>query len=64
MTFPTRKSAQQPSRAEGDPRRTDHETAEITSETLLGNRREIFIRHGAEQYRLRLTRMNKLILTK
>jgi hemin uptake protein HemP len=37
---------------------------ELSSEMLLSGRREIFIRHGAERYRLRLTRMNKLILTK
>jgi hemin uptake protein HemP len=37
---------------------------ELTSHALLGGRREILIRHGEEQYRLRLTRMNKLILTK
>ena len=34
------------------------------SEDLLQGRRELLIRHGDEQYRLRLTRMNKLILTK
>ena len=34
------------------------------SEDLLKGRRELLIRHGDEQYRLRLTRMNKLILTK
>jgi hemin uptake protein HemP len=34
------------------------------SEDLLQGRRELVIRHGDEQYRLRLTRMNKLILTK
>lgn len=34
------------------------------SEDLLQGRRELLIRHGDEQYRLRVTRMNKLILTK
>ena len=34
------------------------------SEDLLQGRRELLIQHGDEQYRLRLTRMNKLILTK
>lgn len=37
---------------------------ELESGALLGERREIVIRHGAERYRLRLTRLNKLILTK
>jgi hemin uptake protein HemP len=36
----------------------------ITSAQLLGGRREIVIQHGAEQYRLRLTSSNKLILVK
>ena len=38
--------------------------AQSRSEDLLQGRRELLIRHGDEQYRLRLTRMNKLILTK
>jgi len=40
------------------------DAVEVTSEKLLRGRREVLIRHGADQYRLRLTRMNKLILTK
>ena len=36
----------------------------VTSETLLAGRRELLIQHGAEQYRLRLTASNKLILVK
>ena len=40
------------------------DAAELSSEKLLRGRREVLIRHGADQYRLRLTRMNKLILTK
>jgi hemin uptake protein HemP len=36
----------------------------ISSEQLLGGQREIIIQHGAEQYRLRLTNNNKLILVK
>jgi len=40
------------------------DAVELTSEKLLRGRREVLIRHGADQYRLRLTRMNKLILTK
>jgi hemin uptake protein HemP len=36
----------------------------LSSETLLAGRRELIIQHGAEQYRLRLTASNKLILVK
>jgi hemin uptake protein HemP len=36
----------------------------VTSEALLAGRRELLIQHGAEQYRLRLTASNKLILVK
>lgn len=40
------------------------ESGELSSDALLGGRRELVIRHGDETYRLRLTRQNKLILTK
>ena len=36
----------------------------INSADLLGSSREIVIQHGTEAYRLRLTRHDKLILTK
>jgi len=36
----------------------------ITSLELFGNRQEILILHAGEQYRLRITSNNKLILTK
>jgi hemin uptake protein HemP len=36
----------------------------ISSEALLAGRRQLIIQHGGEQYRLLLTRSNKLILTK
>jgi hemin uptake protein HemP len=36
----------------------------VSSDTLLAGRRELIIQHGAEQYRLRLTASNKLILVK
>jgi hemin uptake protein HemP len=36
----------------------------LESETLFAGRTEVVIRHGDELYRLRRTRMNKLILTK
>jgi hemin uptake protein HemP len=36
----------------------------VSSESLLAGRRELLIQHGADQYRLRLTASNKLILVK
>ena len=36
----------------------------VDSCSLLGNERELRIRHNGEQYLLRLTRLGKLILTK
>ena len=36
----------------------------ISSEALFAGHREIIIQHGREQYRLRLTSTNKLILNK
>ena len=40
------------------------ETRVVRSEDLLAGRSEIFIEHGEEKYRLRLTRAGKLILQK
>ena len=37
---------------------------EVRSEALFTGRREVTILHAGERYRLRLTRANKLILTK
>ena len=39
-------------------------TPRIDSQRLLVGGRELVIQHGAEEYRLRLTRNDKLILTK
>ena len=36
----------------------------LRTEQLFGSRREIIIKHGQEEYRLRITRADKLILTK
>lgn len=36
----------------------------ISSESLFDGARELVIRHGQEEYRLRLTNQGKLILTK
>ncbi|MGL4465614.1 MAG: hemin uptake protein HemP [Planctomycetia bacterium] len=39
-------------------------TAAVPSADLLSGRTELLIRHGDDLYRLRVTRHNKLILTK
>ena len=44
--------------------RSPLEPLELRSEALFDGRQELLIRHGDELYRLRLTRMNELILTK
>jgi len=36
----------------------------ISTERLMGNRREIILEHGVDEYRLRITSTGKLILTK
>ena len=36
----------------------------LISRDLFGDDREVIIRHGREEYRLRITRADKLILTK
>jgi hemin uptake protein HemP len=36
----------------------------ISSAALLAGAKELLIRHGGEEYRLRITANNKLILTK
>jgi len=36
----------------------------LSSRDLLGGHREVIIQHGTEQYRLRLTRNDRLILVK
>ena len=43
---------------------TDGKPAVLDSSAVLGEAREVAIRHGAETYRLKLTRHGKLILTK
>jgi hemin uptake protein HemP len=37
--------------------------AKVTSETLLGARKELVITHQGREYRLRITQNGKLILT-
>ena len=43
---------------------TSGELKRLRSEELIGPAREILIRHGGFDYRLRITRQGKLILTK
>ena len=38
--------------------------AVVRSEELFGPGREVIIKHGQEEYRLRITKTDKLILTK
>jgi hemin uptake protein HemP len=53
-------------RSDSSPPPADDATAPriVSSAELLAGRRELLIQHGAEQYRLRLTASNKLILVK
>ena len=46
------------------PSARDCRTPSIDSRTLLNGARELCIEHGGEEYRLRRTSQNKLILTK
>lgn len=39
-------------------------TGAVPSHQLLAGRKEVLIQHAGEEYRLRITRLNKLILTK
>jgi len=43
---------------------TARELRRVSSEELMGSAREMLIRHGGYDYRLRITRQGKLILTK
>jgi hemin uptake protein HemP len=49
--------------AKPDPISPQHEPRRVTSEALLGPRRELVIVHNGREYRLRLTQNGKLILT-
>lgn len=46
------------------PRQVQVRDGEIDSQELFQREREVKIRHGDQTYRLRLTGLNKLILTK
>ncbi len=51
-----------PGRAPSPPQQTQHAVAQ--SSVLFQGNQEIVIRHDGQDYRLRITRQNKLILTK
>ena len=57
-----RTMAEPPARSPADP--APATLGHVLSRDLLGNRREVIIQHGQEQYRLCLTSSNKLILIK
>ena len=66
-TTPENQSRRPPSRigrvptaVEGTPLRP----LRIATDRLMGGRREIVLQHGDEEYRLRITSLGKLILTK
>ena len=44
--------------------RPDEDVSVIASEELFAGRSEIRVRHRGQEYRLRITRQGKLILTK
>ena len=45
-------------------RKESHHPNRISSKTLFNGATEIIIEHAEQEYRLRITRLNKLILTK
>jgi hemin uptake protein HemP len=53
-----------PDSSNNNPNTNNHPATVLTSKELLGERRELVILHEGELYRLRLTKNNKLILTK
>jgi len=54
-----------PSNSEQPKQEADNgELVTVSSRELLAGRQQLIIQHGREQYRLRLTSSNKLILTK
>lgn len=60
----THQPRQAPAPARRQPRPAEPAAPALSSDALLAGSREVLIRHGEEEYRLRLTGNNKLILTK
>lgn len=48
----------------GNDRQASANRPRLSSDALLGGAREVIIEHAGDEYRLRLTNQNKLILTK
>ena len=63
MSEPTDRPSPNPS-SDVDPPTTDAKPVRWSSEALLQGQREAIIVHGDDEYRLRWTRNNKLILCK
>jgi hemin uptake protein HemP len=63
MQFDSSDSGKRPSQPQPE-RQISVRRGEIDSRELFQSERELLIRHGGETYRLRLTGLNKLILTK
>ncbi len=64
MTMSEREESKEFSAGDRDTRSIKLANQTIDSRELFLGTREILIRHGGENYRLRLTGQNKLILTK
>lgn len=52
------------SSASSNDRQTQANRPRLSSDVLLSGAREVIIEHAGDEYRLRLTNQNKLILTK
>ena len=64
--IPQRGNPNPPTRAANSDRTVDPnaEPVVLDTATLFGRRNEIRVRHNGQEYRLRITRAGKLILTK
>lgn len=54
----------QRSESSGDNSSTQRSRRTVTSAELIGQGNELIIQHAGEEYRLRITKQEKLILTK
>jgi hemin uptake protein HemP len=52
-----------PARSQAVESKASNQPSRVTSDALLGSRRELLIVHNGREYRLRLTQNEKLILT-
>jgi len=63
-TLMTEQPPQERDELNSDERADERRPRIVSSEELLQGRRELWIEHGDEMYRLRLTKSGKLYLTK